>query len=281
MRDEKKDILNINTQKNVIQPLHDIDMSAHVDNTPMESVSLNISCQGACGYRHNNSAFRNRITLDVNEFGLIQNEVGVDDQHRCDSMGTINRSYTTDIIDDPLPLLTDLSRRVNYTYPMDDTQINGNQDEKNKNSSKGCIGRSTSLPDLSKRILPLKKNCSYDCRSVALSSLSYEDVHTGSTIRRDSSQFTSAHHEGINSHSSNVILDIDRRWHSSPFTPGDTPSRGRRNLQTTMVKIINSRGTSSPPNYRSLIFSILKDEPPKYQDVTGKKLADKLVSNMF
>merc|ERR1719427_199775 len=72
-------------------------------------------------------------------------------------------------------------------------------------------------------------------------------------------------------------------------SPCTTPG-GTRKLVSQVDRILNTSGKSSPilgrhsvgkepPNYRSLIFSIIQDEPPKYEEVTGKKLADELVAD--
>ena len=214
--------------------------------------------------------------------------------------GILNKSFSTSTmgVNDTLPTNAETMKRSSYIYPVvvDNIDIN--------HTTTGPPTKSTSMPDIYSRISVVtptrkkQKSCSCDCHVTRQQNHHSNNYNNKNNKRNteapsyfDAIATSSQHHACAGTH--DFVIDMHHQFRASPAcSPGSTPGRVRRMFQSQMEKMFYNSTTSSRnpspvssckglPHYRSLIFSILKDEPPKYEDVTGKKLADELVRKYF
>lgn len=236
-------------------------------------------------------------------------------------LGTTNLAYSSDSIDSlPVILDLNDNCRFRYSVVLDNYG-NSNLNGLDFSEALAGPSTSSSSLEFNLRAVPLERTCSCNCHRRENSAPSYDELFSESTtnnkkmktdslkvkVDHDDEQcqgiscpmYRQKHHYSSKKHqqhlyNDNIVINYGNNssnlggsLRNSPnITPGNTPGRFRRILPAQMVKMLNSRGSSpvsdkAPPNYRSLIFSILQDEPPKYEEVTGKKLADELVRNIF
>lgn len=159
--------------------------------------------------------------------------------------------------DVPTPLLRNFSRQVSYRYPP---FISREESCSHHGSGERTLHKSRSLPDIAFHAVDFQRNCSCDC-------------HHG-FLNRQCSNISALKMTGPER--PDFILDVNQIGPAASYIPSG-PSR-QLSVIANMSTSSSPTSSQAPPHYRSLIFSILQDEPPKYQDVTGKALSMDLVS---
>jgi len=226
-------------------------------------------------------------------------------------MGTSNLAYSYDSIE-MLPVLRNFDERCKHRYSVvidhldtsDEDQDyedglshrtcsctchNNNDNNNNNNNNSTDID---ALPSYETVMMSLQRSDlilhdDINCNGVLCSHNNNNNNNNNnnkSNNNNNNNKSKSPSHRTHDKHKLHTQIHIQNSIPGTPYagSPSATPSRTRR-LVSQVGRILNNSVPSSPvlgkepPNYRSLIFSIIKDEPPKYEEVTGKKLADELV----
>ena len=231
---------------------------------------------------HNEEAGPSIVIPDVQILQVRHiDDAGVGTSSGSETYGRTNLGYSYDCIE-MLPVLTDLEERCKHRYSVATDTSDEDQDYSSVTVHRTCY---CSCHTAEKDDLP-----SYER---VMMSIQRSDLVLHDDINCTGVACSSKYPLNLHKHRLHLGHDGNKSNSNTPYggSPCTTPG-GTRKLVSQVDRIVNTSGKSSPilgrhsvgkepPNYRSLIFSIIQDEPPKYEEVTGKKLADELVSLIF
>ena len=231
-------------------------------------------------HAHDNDAYAGTSNSGV---GTSNSDVGSPSNVEV-GLGRCNHGYTYDCME-MLPVLTDLQQRCRhhnnnrYSVSMEtsDTEDSDSSPDPSCKQWCSCTCHATTTTTEDDEELPSYE--SVVSKGGRTDLVVHDDIECTGVKCKHAPPHTTTHNNHNKHHNhNNHNLTIDN-------TPTHTPGGSRKFLSDRILNISSSSlGKCSPvlgkepPNYRSLIFSILQDEPPKYEEVTGKKLADELVS---
>ena len=157
-------------------------------------------------------------------------------------------------------------------------EVKGYSNEIADENESGC----SSLPNADSS--PLSKNCSCNCHNSQLQLTADQPNHLLAHNVQLNTSPSQSNSSVQNTSQSNACLSINANQSNSSLqgTSQSNSSTIEIGVDNASFDIIRegstvSRNSVKPPTYLSLCEFYLNDEPPKYEAITGKKLADELV----